>query len=174
VTGGVEIRAATAADEAALGALDRATWSTLSTPGPPPASERLFFERTAPEDVAVAVVDGVVAGYAHLGFAEPIESNAHVLMLRGLAVDPAWQGRGLGRRLVAAAVDEARARGARRLRLRVLGHNAVARRVYEACGFVVEGVLRDEFRLDGRYVDDVLMAVDLTRGAAASRSDAPR
>jgi RimJ/RimL family protein N-acetyltransferase len=107
----------------------------------------------------------VVAGYAHLGFAEPVESNAHVLMLRGLAVDLPWQGRGLGRLLVAAAVEEARARGARRLRLRVLGHNPAARRVYEACGFVVEGVLREEFRLDGRYVDDVLMAVDLTRRA---------
>jgi RimJ/RimL family protein N-acetyltransferase len=162
VSGGVEIRPATAADEAALAALDRATWSTLSTPGPPPGPEQPFFDRTGPEDVLVAVVDGAVVGYAHLGFAEPIESNAHVLMLRGLAVDPAHQGRGVGRRLAAAAVEEARARGARRLRLRVLGHNPAALRVYEASGFVVEGMLREEFRLDGRYVDDVLMAVDLS------------
>jgi hypothetical protein len=27
---------------------------------------------------------------------------------------------------------------------------------------VVEGVLHEEFRLEGRFVDDVLMALDLT------------
>jgi RimJ/RimL family protein N-acetyltransferase len=163
VTDGVEIRAATAADEAALTAIDRATWSTRSTPGPPPDPQRPFFDRTTPERVLVAVADGgAVVGYAHVGPAEPVESNAHVLMLHGVAVEPAHQGRGIGRRLVAAAIDEARARGARRLRLRMLAHNAAARRVYEACGFVVEGVLREEFLLDGRYVDDVLMARRLT------------
>lgn len=31
-----------------------------------------------------------------------------------------------------------------------------------SCGFVVEGVRRDEFLLDGRYVDDMLMARDLS------------
>jgi ribosomal protein S18 acetylase RimI-like enzyme len=163
VTGDVEIRAATADDAAALAALDRATWSTAATPAPPPRADRAFFDgRTDPRDVLVAVVDGAVAGYASIGPAVPVPSNEHVLMIDGLAVDPAHQGRGLGRRLVAAAVEEARARGARRLRLRVLGHNPAARRVYEACGFVVEGVLREEFRLDGRYVDDVLMARQLT------------
>jgi hypothetical protein len=45
--------------------------------------------------------------------------------------------------------------------LRVLGHNVGARRLYERCGFVPEGVLRGEFLLEGRYVDDVLMACDL-------------
>ena len=56
------------------------------------------------------------------------------------------------------AVAEATRRGARKLGLRVLGGNAGARALYTACGFVVEGVLLDEFRLGGRFVDDVLMA----------------
>ena len=50
----------------------------------------------------------------------------------------------------------------RKLTLRVLGHNAPARALYAACGFVEEGVLRGLFFLDGAYVDDVLMAMDLT------------
>jgi ribosomal protein S18 acetylase RimI-like enzyme len=158
----VAIRPATQADDAALVAIDRATWSLVAMPSPPPPPRTTFLARVRPEDVLVAVVDGAVAGYAQLGSAEAVDANRHVLMLRGLAVDPPRQGRGVGRRLVAAAVEEARRRGARRLRLRVLGHNAAARRVYEACGFVVEGVLRDEFLLDGRYVDDVFMARDLT------------
>ena len=48
--------------------------------------------------------------------------------------------------------------GARKLSLRVLGGNSRARRLYEACGFVVEGILRSEFLLGGRYVDDIFMA----------------
>ncbi len=40
----------------------------------------------------------------------------------------------------------------------MLGHNAPARRLYERCGFLTEGLLAEEFLLDGRYVDDVWMA----------------
>jgi RimJ/RimL family protein N-acetyltransferase len=157
------IRPATGADDAALLAIDAATWSAFASPAPPPPPEVPFFDRgIAPPDVLVAVADGAVVGYAAIGPSIPVPSNAHVLMVRALAVDPAHQGRGIGRRLVRAAVAEARARGARRLRLRVLGPNGAARRVYEACGFVVEGVLREEFLLDDAYVDDVLMARDLT------------
>ena len=68
----------------------------------------------------------------------------------------------MGKGLLVAAIEEARARGARRLTLRVLGHNDAARRLYESAGFVVEGVQRGEFFLDGEYRDDVLMALDLT------------
>lgn len=45
--------------------------------------------------------------------------------------------------------------------LRVLGHNAPARALYESEGFVVEGLLPGEFFLDGRYVDDVMMGRSL-------------
>ena len=63
--------------------------------------------------------------------------------------------------LVAAAIEEARRRGARRLTLHVLATNHGARALYADCGFAVEGVRRGEFLLEGRYVDDVLMAVSL-------------
>ena len=65
---------------------------------------------------------------------------------------------GVGRRLAEACIEQARSRGARKLSLRVLGGNVAARRLYESCGFTVEGVLCEEFFLGGRYVDDVLMA----------------
>ena len=61
-------------------------------------------------------------------------------------------------RLTEACIEQARSRGARKLSLRVLGGNVAARRLYESCGFTVEGVLCEEFFLGGRYVDDVLMA----------------
>jgi ribosomal protein S18 acetylase RimI-like enzyme len=71
------------------------------------------------------------------------------------------RGLGAGRALLRAAVEEARRQGARRITLRVLGHNTPARRLYESEGFVVEGVQPEEFFLDGAYVDDVLMGRSL-------------
>jgi ribosomal protein S18 acetylase RimI-like enzyme len=81
-----------------------------------------------------------------------------VLEIQALAVAPAQQRRGVGRDLLAAAIEAATERGARRLTLRVLATNAAARRLYSSMGFEVEGVLRGEFLIDGSYVDDVLMA----------------
>jgi RimJ/RimL family protein N-acetyltransferase len=159
------IRPATADDGPVLRALDVATWSPLVTPGPPPAPDAPF----SVDDVLVAESGGEVTGYVALGAPTPLESNRHVVYVRGLAVAAAHQGGGTGRALVEAAVEAARTRGARRLTLRVLGSNAAARALYESCGFVVEGVLREEFLLDGRYVDDVLMALELATGEAPAR-----
>jgi ribosomal protein S18 acetylase RimI-like enzyme len=108
--------------------------------------------------VLVAEVDGVIAGYISIRPATELQASRHVQHVTGLAVDPALQGRGVGRALVEAAAVEAASRGARRLTLRVLEPNVAARQLYDACGFVVEGVLRGEFHLDGEDVDDVLMA----------------
>jgi len=157
----VEVRAATAADEEPLTTLDQAAWTPFSSPGPRDQAAPLFNERTAPEDVLVAIVDGEIAGYVRLNPASRFSSSDHVLTINGIAVDPALQGRGIGRALIEAAVAEARRRGVRRLTLRVFSPNERARRLYESAGFVVEGVLREEFFLDGRYVDDILMALVL-------------
>jgi len=157
------IRQAREQDEAALLALDVATWSPDVTPAPPPPPGRRFFgERCSPADVLVAEVDGRVTGYVSLGRPTGLESNAHVLEVTGLAVDPMLQRGGLARLLLDAAAACAADRGARRLRLRVLCPNAAARALYERAGFTVDGVLREEFLLDGRYVDDVLMSRALT------------
>ena len=155
----LEIRPATAADDDALAALDLATWSTLSSPAPPPPPGRTFFGADdRPRDVLVAVMDDDVVGYVKLASPTRLAATRHGVAIHGLAVDPAHQGHGIGRALVEAAAREAAARGARRLTLRVLAPNTAARALYARCGFVEEGVLRGEFHLDGRDVDDVLMA----------------
>jgi ribosomal protein S18 acetylase RimI-like enzyme len=171
----VEIRQGRPEDEAALREIDAATWSADVSPAPPPPAGKAFFDgRIRPADVLVAEiasaeiasaeVASAVVGYAALGSATALASNAHVMVVRSVAVDPARQRRGAGRRLMEASVAEARARGARKLVLRVLGVNVRARQLYQSCGFQVEGILREEFFLDGRYVDDVLMARTLIAG----------
>lgn len=157
----MDIRPARADDDAALLEIDFATWSQAVSPAPVPTRETrtsFFDDRTSRENYLVAEVDGKVSGYVLVHQNIPVGSHRHVLSINGLAVDPAAQGRGVGRALVEAAVAEAGKRGATKVSLRVLGENPGARRLYERCGFVVEGVLRGEFMLDGKLVDDVLMA----------------
>ncbi|MFM9367484.1 GNAT family N-acetyltransferase [Streptomyces sp. Da 82-17] len=154
----VRIRPAQPSDETALAALDRETWSRLHAVAPRPAPDAAFFdERHAPDDFLVAEAAGAIAGYIRLVPPTPLAVNAHVRQIQGLAVAPAARGLGLGRALIRAACARAREQGANRMTLRVLGHNAPARALYEAEGFTVEGVLPGEFLIEGEYVDDVLM-----------------
>ncbi|MFJ4538210.1 GNAT family N-acetyltransferase [Streptomyces tibetensis] len=153
------IRTARTEDGDELALLDRLAWSPLHavTPEPQPPYAPFFSERHAPDDCLVAELGDRLAGYVLLGFPTPLDSNRHVRQIQGLAVAEEARGRGVGRALVRAAVDEARRRGARRITLRVLGHNTPARALYAAEGFEVEGVMPEEFLLDGAYVDDVVM-----------------
>ncbi|GGY39809.1 GNAT family N-acetyltransferase [Streptomyces djakartensis] len=158
------IRHARPDDEEPLGRLDRATWSPLHAvqPRPEPPYGPFFTERDPARECLVAELDGVVRGYVRLGTATPLACNAHVRMIRGLAVAEEARRLGVGRALLRAAREEARRLGARRVTLRVLAHNTPARRLYASEGFVVEGVLPQEFLLDGAYVDDVFMGCSLT------------
>jgi ribosomal protein S18 acetylase RimI-like enzyme len=155
----VLIRPAVPEDDGVLADLDRRCWSWLSDVGPQrPKGEPFFDAAHGPEQFLVATAADRVIGYVRIVPPTRLRSNAHVRQIQGLSVDRETRGLGIGRALVEAACAEARRQGARRLTLRVLAHNAPARRLYERCGFVVEGVLREEFLLDGRFVDDIWMA----------------
>ncbi|HEY9369370.1 GNAT family N-acetyltransferase [Streptomyces sp.] len=154
------IRTARLADQAALGELDRAVWSPLHAvqPAPQPPYDPFFDSNHRPDHYLVAEGEqGAVDGYLRLARPTPLACNAHVRQIQGLAVAESARGRGVGRALLRASFDEARRQGATRITLRVLGHNAPARALYEAEGFALEGVLPGEFLLEGAYVDDVLM-----------------
>ncbi len=79
-----------------------------------------------------------------------------------LAVAPAARRRGLGRALVDATADAARAHGATRLFLEVSARNAPAQALYAAAGFKRAG-LRRRYYADG--ADALILALDLTRAA---------
>jgi ribosomal protein S18 acetylase RimI-like enzyme len=114
--------------------------------------------------VLVAVLDDEVAGYLRLRPATPWASNAHVLMIAGLAVAPSAQRKGVASALLEAAEAPASERKIERLTLRVLSVNTAARALYERHGYETEGELRGEFRLPVGpggavvQVDDVLLA----------------
>ncbi len=157
------IRAARAADEAALTRVETAAWTPAS--GFPSVMERVndpffsfFTDDNPPAAHLVAEAGGRMLGYIRLRPVTGLRENAHVLGIAGLAVDPGARGRGVATALLAAAERFARERGGSKLSLRVLSSNEPALRLYERAGFQREGTLRAEFCIQGRYVDDIILA----------------
>jgi ribosomal-protein-alanine N-acetyltransferase len=68
------------------------------------------------------------------------------LHINSLAVEAAWQRRGLARRLLHDVFRDAVAAGARSATLEVRRSNAAARALYEGIGFRVEAVRRDYYQ----------------------------
>ncbi len=86
------------------------------------------------------------------------QRNAHTASLV-LGVLLRHQGRGIGKALLARAIDWARAHDIKRLELTVMSHNASALSLYEKTGFEFEGVRRRALRLEGNFIDEYYMAL---------------
>lgn len=93
------------------------------------------------EDSAVFVAEpgGRVAGFAHIGPSGNQDVPPGTAELHGLDVDEEVAGTGIGRSLLDAAVEHARARGFELLTAWTLEGNRRARRFYEAAGFRLDG-----------------------------------
>jgi diamine N-acetyltransferase len=108
-------------------------------------TERRFIVET-PNGEAVGLVELVEITYIH--------RRAEFQII----IAPLHQGRGLAKTATMAAVDYAfRVLNLHKLYLVVATENPVAIGVYEACGFVEEGRLVDEFFVDGTYQDALRM-----------------
>ena len=109
-----------------------------TVPTPDGISERL---RT----MALFVADhsGEVVGT--IGCLDVGDGSGH---LRGMAVLPGWQGRGVAAALLAHAEDELRRLGCRRVNLHTTHPLARAARFYESRGFVRTGEVEDFFGME--------------------------
>jgi ribosomal protein S18 acetylase RimI-like enzyme len=86
----------------------------------------------------------------------------HRANIYAMYVAPEARGRGVGRALLTEAIARARAwDGVDLVLLTVSAINEPARRLYDSLGFVTYGVEPRALRVDGRDVDEELMALDL-------------
>ena len=79
----------------------------------------------------------------------------------GMGLERPVRRRGLGRQLLTTAIGWAREQGLTWLDLGVFADNAPARALYASAGFVEIGTTRDQFRVDGLSIDDVVMTLRL-------------
>ncbi len=103
----------------------------------------------------VATVDGEVVGWCDIS-PVPFEGLRHCGAL-GMGVLPRHRRRGIGRRLLEAALREAGRCGITRVQLEVFASNRAAISLYEAFGFECEGRKRRARELDGIAEDLVCM-----------------
>jgi RimJ/RimL family protein N-acetyltransferase len=109
--------------------------------------------------VFVAEVPEGIVGRLSVG-RDPHPASHHVADL-GLMVARSHRRRGIGRALLEAAVDWARAREVRKLELHVFPHNAGAIELYERFGFEREGFRKEHYRRPDGFVDAILMAYEV-------------
>ena len=162
----IRVRRASPADAPALVALAEAVaredgrWILTTESWRSVRDERRYLKAAqSHHDAAVYVAeeDGVVL--ARLSLArDPHPASRHVADL-GLMVAAGARRRGIGRMLLAEAVEWARSHAVRKLELHVFPWNEPALRLYESVGFEREGYRKRHYERDGEDVDAILMAL---------------
>jgi len=104
------------------------------TPGPEAMGKRIR-ELLASGDVTVLIGGGGPDGLALLRFRPSLWSESLDCYLEELYVAPDLRGRGLGQALMEAAIETARAEGARYMDLGTAETDTAARALYEKMGF---------------------------------------
>ncbi len=112
--------------------------------------------RSAGLPVLVAEAGGVVAGFGSFGPFRPFDGYLHTVE-HSLYVDPAWQGRGLGRALLAALMARAQATGKHAMVGGIEAGNAASIRLHQRAGFAECGTLPEVGRKFDRWLDLTFM-----------------
>ena len=118
----------------------------------------LYRPESVPQHLlAVAELDGEIIGAARLFAGMCGLKDRHVAEL-GIFVLPSYRGRGVGKRLLAYALDWAASQDLNKITLSVFATNRRAIRLYGQFGFVLEGRRKMQYNIGDEYVDEILMA----------------
>jgi len=132
------VRVATAADAARVAPLFDAYRQFYGLPSDPPLAQRYLAERLTLGESVVLVAeaaDGTALGFVQMYPTFSSLRAARVFVLYDLYVDAAARRGGVARRLMEAAVHEARTAGAVALTLQTARTNLPAQRLYESLGW---------------------------------------
>jgi ribosomal protein S18 acetylase RimI-like enzyme len=134
--GNETVRRAAAADAADIARLFTDFNEEFNEPTPPAevAAERIG-EHIKGGHSTFLLIGGGPDGFAQLRFRASLYEKGTEAHLQELYVVPALRGRGLGRSLMEAVLDEARAAGAGFIDLATSEDDVAARKLYESAGF---------------------------------------
>ena len=85
---------------------------------------------------------------------------SHIAYLGGLAIHPAFAGKGFGGEMMREIMDLANQQGYKRIELSVATENLRAISLYKKVGFEAEGIMKKYAYLkqEGRFLDELLMS----------------
>ena len=163
----VLVRRATVGDAAQLLALRRSLFAETSLMLWEPAEfvatvvdEAHFIERLAARAnclLLLALADGRAVGFLAAMGGERNRLRHSALLAVGVL--RAFWSQGVASHLLGEVIAWAPGAGIKRLELTVHTANARAVRVYQRCGFQIEGTRRSSMLVDGVYTDEYLMAL---------------
>jgi len=131
--------------------------ATLETELRTPEERRQWMTaRAARHPVVVAVTGGEVVGWGSLNPFNARPAYDHVVDL-SVYVERAWRGRGVGRALLTHLLPLARTLGYHKMVLATFPYNEAGVALYRKTGFRPVGVYHEQGRLDGRWVDVLIM-----------------
>ncbi|MFB6075125.1 MAG: N-acetyltransferase family protein [Haloarculaceae archaeon] len=107
----------------------------------------------------VATIGDEVVGWVHLKHPE-LDKLSHTAELT-LGVLERYRGRGIGSHLLERGLEWAAANGYERIYNSVPSTNEEGIAFLEAQGFDIEAVREDHYKLDGKYIDEVMLAYEL-------------
>ncbi len=169
------IRPAVAADlDAILRIYNDAILTTTATWDEAPwtmQQRRAWFATHGPsQPVLVAEVQGAVAGFAYLTRMSE-KSGWRFTREDTIYLDPPFHGRGIGRLLLGALLDEARTLGLRLIVASITAENAASLALHRALGFETMGTLHNAGFKFGRWLDTTYLQLDLGPPATSHRQD---
>jgi len=107
----------------------------------------------------VATVDNEVVGWVHLKHTD-LEKLSHTAELT-LGVLAEYRDNGIGSHLLERGLEWAASQGFERIYNSIPATNELAIEFLESRGWEVEAVRKDHYKLDGTYVDEVMMATSI-------------
>jgi phosphinothricin acetyltransferase len=157
----ISVRPATAADAAAIctiynqGIEDRV--ATLETDLRSPEERRQWLAARGPRHpVIVAEAGGEVVGWGSLNPFNPRKAYDYVADF-SVYIERGWRRRGIGKRILARLIELARELGYHKLVLSAFPTNAGGMALYQKFGFRTVGIYKEQGKLDGRWVDTIIM-----------------
>ena len=107
--------------------------------------------------IIVAQIDGKIVGMAHLVRGK-FEKNGHVGSL-GISILKGFRRMGIGTAMMEYIIDWANQQdGLEKISLTVFSTNKGAIDLYHKSGFMIEGVSKKQYKIEGKYIDDMIMA----------------
>lgn len=110
--------------------------------------------------VLVSEENGVVTGYSSYGDWRAFDGFRHTVE-HSVYVHPHHQGKGLGRALLAALIEEARRRGKHVMVAGIEAQNAASLHLHETLGFITTGQMPQVGTKFGRWLDLTFMQLQL-------------
>ncbi len=108
-----------------------------------------------PQVVAVTP-DGAVVGWAGTSGYRPRACYAGIAEF-SIYIDPVVRGQGIGKPLLNGLIEAAAAAGFWKILSRIFTFNAASRALCAACGFREVGIYENHGKLDGRWLDVVIV-----------------